>query len=250
MKKSQNLSKSSLSLRAAHYLMVFGAVMSCMVVIANLAAIKIWDFCGIPVDGGIVMFPLTYIIGDLLVEIYGQRTANAVASSGFALGLLTCVLLWIVAALPSYAGADNSAFVAVSGMASRIFLASVFSFWCSQCFNNFLFVKVRQHSSAKLNKFWFRALSSSFFAHLLDALIFETAAFLGRLPLGEFLAQAGFAFIAGLALETVLLPLTAYLAKRLKSHLRLENGHPLPATNLTTNSAKSPADNPAAGPVL
>lgn len=240
----------NIPLKAARYLVIMGAIMSCMVVVANLAAIKLWDFFGIPVDGGIIMFPLTYILGDLIVEIYGQRTANTVATCGLGLGLLTCILLWLVAALPGYPGADNSAFIAISGMASRIFLASIFSFWCSQRLNNFLFVKIRQstgqslqseiHPSVEnnsqlktheetpkkhLDQFWFRALSSSFFAHLLDAIVFETAAFLGRLPFWEFLAQAGFAFIAGLILETLFLPLTSYLAKRLKSHLHFENGH-------------------------
>lgn len=245
MKNPKSKTESAIPLKAARYLMAMGAIMSCMVVIANLAAIKLWNLCGIPVDGGIVMFPITYIIGDLLVEIYGRRTANAVATCGFGLGLLTCVLLWIVAALPSYPGADNSAFVAVSSMASRIFLASIFSFWCSQRLNNFLFVKIRQSQATRqksklasqpstnqkttnpFHRFWFRALSSSFFAHLLDAVVFETAAFLGRLTFVEFLTQAGFAFIAGLALETILLPLTSYLAKRLKSRLRFEDGHPI-----------------------
>lgn len=215
---------TKIPLKAARYLMIMGAVMSCMVVVANLAAIKLWNLFGIPVDGGIIMFPITYILGDLLVEIYGRRTADTVASCGLALGLLTCALLWIVAALPSYPGADNSAFVAISSMASRIFLASIFSFWCSQRLNNFLFVKIRQNSPASLNRFWFRALSSSFFAHLLDCVVFETAAFLGRLTFWEFLAQAGFAFIAGFALEAAFLPLTSHLAKRLKSHLHFEDG--------------------------
>lgn len=242
---------TKIPLKAARYLMGMGAAMCCMVVIANLAAIKLWDLFGIPVDGGIVMFPVTYILGDLLVEIYGRRTANAVASCGFALGLLTCVLLWIVTALPDYPGADNSAFLAISGMASRIFLASIFSFWCSQRLNNFLFAKIRQAQTKNqqtratgqpavdqnpLNRFWFRALSSSFFAHLLDCVVFETAAFLGRLTVWEFLAQASFAFIAGFALETILLPLTSYLAKKLKSILRFEDGHSIAEAKLLQNS--------------
>ena len=220
--------------KAARYLMIMGATMCCMVIVANLAAIKLWDLFGIPVDGGIVMFPITYILGDLLVEIYGQRTANTVASCGFGLGFLTCILLWIVAALPGYPGADNSAFVAISSMASRIFLASIFSFWCSQRLNNFLFVKIRQAQTK--NRFWFRALSSSFFAHLLDCVVFETAAFLGRLTFWEFLAQASFAFIAGFILETILLPLTSYLAKKLKSRLQFEDGHSIAEARLLQNS--------------
>lgn len=229
--KSKSESNETMPAKSARYLMVMGAIMSCMVVVANLAAIKLWNLFGIPVDGGIIMFPITYILGDLIVEIYGKRTANAVATCGLTLGLLTCILLWIVSALPDYPGADNSAFVAISGMASRIFLASIFSFWCSQRFNNFLFVKIRQNSPKHLNKFWFRALSSSFFAHLLDSVIFETAAFIGRLTFWEFLTQAGFAFIAGLILEAIFLPLTNYLAKTLKSHLHFEDGH----STLTTD---------------
>lgn len=232
---------TKIPLKAARYLMGMGATMCCMVVVANLAAIKLWDLFGIPVDGGIVMFPITYILGDILVEIYGRRTANAVASCGFALGLLTCILLWIVAALPGYPGADNSTFVAISSMASRIFLASIFSFWCSQRLNNFLFAKIRQ--AQVKNRFWFRALSSSFFAHLLDCVVFETAAFLGRLSFWEFFTQAGFAFIAGFALETILLPLTSYLAKKLKSLLNFENGHPIsPSKTLATPRKAQPSE--------
>lgn len=236
----QKQEQGQIPLKAARYLMVMGAIMSCMVVVANLAAIKLWDLFGIPVDGGIVMFPITYILGDLLVEIYGERTANTVASCGLGLGLLTCILLWIVAALPGYPGADNSAFVAISSMASRIFLASIFSFWCSQRLNNFLFAKIRQKSPKHLNKFWFRALSSSFFAHLLDAVVFETAAFIGRLTFWEFLTQAGFAFIAGLALEAVLLPLTNYLAKRLKNHLHFEDGRPISSSETLAAPLQNP----------
>lgn len=258
---------SKIPLKAARYLMGMGAIMCCMVVIANLAAIKLWDLFGIPVDGGIVMFPITYILGDLLVEIYGRRTANAVASCGFGLGLLTCVLLWIVAALPDYPGADNAAFVAISSMASRIFLASIFSFWCSQRLNNFLFAKIRQTQAANkrtsstnqpqtaasqnpLNRFWFRALSSSFFAHLLDCIVFETAAFLGRLSFWEFFTQAGFAFIAGFALETILLPLTSYLAKKLKSLLRFEDGHPIAEAKPLQNPTPPQKQKHLSSPVL
>ena len=55
---------------------------------SNLAAIKLWDFFGIAVDGGIVVFPLTYIIGDLIVEFYGKETAKNVVWAGFLVNII------------------------------------------------------------------------------------------------------------------------------------------------------------------
>lgn len=255
--------RSPLPANAANCLVIMTTIMSCTLIIANLTGIKIWDpialfrqFCSwylnlwpdqlqtlpahlrlaqliefldpyhLPVDGGIIVFPITYVLGDLLVEIYGQRTANRIATYNLLTELGVCLCLWIIAALPSYPGADNSSFVAISSMASRLFLASLISFWCSQRLNNFIFTLIRSQSAPYAHKFWIRALSSSIFAHLIDAIIFETIAFYGRLPLAEFLLQAVFAFLSGLVLEALLLPLTSRIAKSLEQRLEFTDGHP------------------------
>ena len=239
-------------------LIFFVSALAGLLIISNLAAMKIWDLLAplklhvewliqdapnwyrnlpsslrlislfqqfptlsLPVDGGIIMFPFTYIIGDLLVEIYGKRTANSVAINSFLVVFLTCPLLSLVNFLPSHASADNSAFTTITSMISRVFIASLVSFLVSQYVNNYVFVKLRQK---KFHKFWQRALISSLFAHLVDTIIFETIAFYGRLPFSEFIAQISFAFIAGVALEAILLRYTSLIATKLTQKLQFNDG--------------------------
>lgn len=250
---------SSMSPKSAIYLMVMASIMGGAIIAANLTAIKIWDLVALirnfltwlydiqpafmqnlpsgdrllgliskldplslAVDGGIIVFPITYILGDLLSEIYGKRIANIVANCNFALGLGFCAILWIVSLLPNYVNADNSAFVTISSMVSRIFIASLISFWLSQRVNNHLFATLRKQekSSYQHRGFAFRAFFSSVAAHFVDSFIFETIAFIGRIPLGEFISQAIFAYIAGIALETALLPITKRFANSLSKKLQ------------------------------
>ncbi len=206
-------------------LIVMSSLMIAMIIAANLAAMKIWNFYSIPIDGGIVMFPITYILGDLLVEIYGKRIANTVATCSFVLGLSVCGLLWIVTLLPNYPGADNSGFTVVSQLASRITIASLVAFLVSQRVNNAVFVFLRNNSIIfDEQDFKSRAFLSSITAHLVDSLLFETIAFLGRLPFNEFFGQAVFAYLASMPLEAALLPLTNYLANSLRHKLGFSNG--------------------------
>lgn len=191
---------------------------------SNLAALKVWDLFGIPVDAGIWLFPLAYIVGDLLVEIYGQKLANLVSvyCTLFAV-VVAGVLFFAKVALPDFPGVDNGAFDIIQGATGRIFLASVAGFLAGQLINNgvFAIIRARQKSQAGFLK---RALLSSVVAHAFDSLIFETLAFLGRVSFGDFLMQISFAYLAGIALEAVLSPLTAMLAQQLRARLQYSDG--------------------------
>lgn len=257
MQPKKSTSLSPLNDRQIACLIIMTSLMAMALIVANLTAIKIWNLTDLihnlfesylsllpaplhelptsirlaslsdwlhqhplPVDGGIIIFPLTYIIGDLLVEIFGQRTADRIAHCGLLIGSLTCLCLWIVNLLPSYQGADNSSFTGIASMVSRVFIASLISFWNAQIVNNYVFVRLERYS----RHFWHRALISSVFAHFVDSIIFETIAFVGRLPLREFVSQAVFAWLAGLALEALLLPITARCAFKLTRYLHLKNG--------------------------
>ena len=69
-------------------LLYFATISVSTLLISNLAAIKLWNFFGIAVDGGVVVFPLTYIIGDLIVEFYGKKIAKNIIVAGFLINIL------------------------------------------------------------------------------------------------------------------------------------------------------------------
>ncbi|MEG0470508.1 MAG: VUT family protein, partial [Longicatena sp.] len=77
-------------------LIYFAAISAGALLISNLAAIKLWDFLGIAVDGGIVVFPLTYILGDLIVEFYGKKIAKSVVFSSLLVNIIAVIALYIV----------------------------------------------------------------------------------------------------------------------------------------------------------
>ena len=159
-------------------LLYFATISVSTLLISNLAAIKLWNFFGIAVDGGVVVFPLTYIIGDLIVEFYGKKIAKNIIVAGFLINILAIIVFYIVIALPAYDGWNmQDAYASVFGFTPRIILGSLLAYVCSNLLNNVIFMKLKNHDGIFAKSFIARALGSSAFAHILDAFIFETIAF-------------------------------------------------------------------------
>lgn len=185
--------------------------------ISNLAAIKLWDLMGIAVDGGLLMFPLSYVTGDLTVEFLGKKTSKTIIMAAFAINIMAALVFYAVIALPAYPGWDlQDAYAAVLGFSPRIIAGSLAGYLSSGLLNNYLFEKMRTSDSVFARSFIARALGSSVFAHIVDSALFETIAFLGVLPLPEFLAQMVFAYVLGLGCELILSPAEAWIEKKLK----------------------------------
>lgn len=184
--------------------------------ISNLVAGKLWNFFGIAVDGGVVVFPITYILGDLIVEFYGKKTAKDIVFAGFFVNILAVLVFYLVIFLPAYEGWNlQEAYVSVLGFTPRIILGSLIAYVCSNLFNNFIFMKLKEGNGLFSKNFIARALGSSTLAHIIDCAIFETIAFIGVLPFKEFVMQAVFAYIIGMGLELLLAPVETKIAKKL-----------------------------------
>ena len=217
------------------------------IVVANLLALKIWDFCGTPVDGGIFLFPLTYLLGDMLCELFDKPIADLVAIVSALGGGLTVVFLRLILLLPDHYLVDNSAYAVLVEACGIVMIASVVSFLVGQLLNNAVFHWIRDHFElhrarlerllgpklTKLLAYPSRSLGSSLPAHLVDALVFEVLAFYGRLPFTAFLQQVVFAFIAGVIVEAGLWSVNAWLIGRLATSLHYRHGQawPTPSTD-------------------
>ena len=198
--------------------LIFLATLSAgVLVISNIVAAKLWNLAGISVDGGLLIFPLSYVLGDLMVELYGKKIANYVIYVGLCLNIVAVVVFGLVGLLPAYAGwSGQAAYEEILGFVPRIVAGSLVAYLLSGVLNNWVFEKIRQKTGEK--KLWLRFLGSSAVAKLVDSLIFEIVAFLGVLSFGEFLAQATFAYLVGLVLETVLVPVSYFCVRRLRKY--------------------------------
>lgn len=205
-------------------LIYFATISVGTLLISNLAAVKLWDFFGIAVDGGVILFPITYILGDLIVEFYGKKIAKYIVFAGFFVNIIAMIVFYIVIALPAYDGWDlQDAYTSVLGFTPRIIIGSLIAYVCSNLFNNYIFTKLKNGKHIFSRSFIARALGSSAFAHVIDSFIFETIAFLGVLSFQEFLIQAVFAYVIGMCFEVVFSPLEVVVANRLRGRIEYDN---------------------------
>ena len=144
-----------------------------------------WHWLGIGPDGlmifgaGILFFPLSYVIGDVLTEVYGYANARRCVWAGFAALLFMAFMSWVVVALPPAEGWDGQvAYVSVFGSTWRIVAASVLAFWAGEFVNSFVLAKMKILTGGK--KLWARTIGSTFFGQAVDSAIFYPVAFLGE----------------------------------------------------------------------
>lgn len=193
------------------------AISASVLIISNIAAVKLWNLFGIPVDGGLVIFPISYVIGDLIVELYGRKMANNIVYTSLGMNILAVLVFLLVGILPAYTGWDGQAsYDAILGFTPRIVAGSLTAYLVSGLMNNLVFEKIKQKTGEK--KIFLRFIGSSLVAKFFDSLIFETIAFFGVLSVPEFFAQAGFAYLASIVLEMLLAPISCSVAKRLKKY--------------------------------
>lgn len=192
-------------------------------VMANILAVKLWNLPEIPIsiDGGIVIFPILYVVGDVICEFFGKKRAIFVTNLSMAMMILVMAILQLVVILPGYENHRemNTAFAQVFSFAPRIMLASLMGYGAGQIANVLVFEKIRQSTQGK--RAWLRVAGSILPARFLDVAVFETMAFYGVLSTGEFIHQATLAFVLGLGLEIILIPVTVGVIKVLNNNLEV-----------------------------
>lgn len=186
---------------------LISAVFVGLLIISNIGATKLIQFGPIITDGGAFLFPLVYITGDVLSEVYGFRAARRVILTGFGMAILSALTFYAVQISPSAeAWTNQDAYEAILGFVPRIVLASVCGFLVGQFLNSYVLVKIKERT--KENVLWFRLIGSTLVGELADTLVFCTIAFYGIITGSEFANYVIFGYIWKTLLEVVLLPIT------------------------------------------
>ena len=127
---------------------------------------------------GILFFPIGYVIGDVLTEVYGYARARRVIWAGFAAVLFMAFMSWVVVALPPADGWDGqAAYEQVFGQVPRIVFASIAAFWAGEFVNSFVMAKMKILTDGRW--LWTRTIGSTVAGQGMDSLIFYPLAFLG-----------------------------------------------------------------------
>jgi uncharacterized integral membrane protein (TIGR00697 family) len=127
---------------------------------------------------GILFFPLSYVLGDVLTEVYGYARARRVVWVGFAASIFAAAMSWFVVHLPPAEGYEGqAALAAVFGQVPRIFLASIIAFWAGEMANAFVLARMKVWTEGKM--LWTRTIGSTVVGQGVDSLIFYPLAFWG-----------------------------------------------------------------------
>lgn len=178
-----------------------------LLLISNIGAVKLIAFGPIITDGGAFLFPLVYIVGDILSEVYGFRAARKAILTGFAMSVLAALTFWVVQISPVADGWENQeAFEAILGFVPRIVLASIAGYLVGQLLNAWVLVKIKERTREKA--LWLRLIGSTAVGELADTIVFCTVAFYGVITGTEFLIYVAFGYAYKTLLEVVLLPVT------------------------------------------
>ena len=179
--------------------------------ISNIAGTKVTALDAGPIhlvfDGGAILFPLTYVLGDVLSEVYGFNRARRVIVLGFVASVLASLTFFIVQVAPVGPGYVNqAAFEAVLGFVPRIVAASIIGYLAGQLVNALVLVKIRERWGA--DHLWARLVGSTVVGELFDTVLFCTIAFIGVIPGAEFANYIITGYVYKVGVEIVLLPIT------------------------------------------
>lgn len=161
-------------------LLILNGVFITSLLIANVVSAKIVTFGGLVIPAAIVAYPLTFLMTDVIGEIWGKEQANQSVKLGFICQLISLVLIGLAILLPVAPFADNQAeFKGIMAQSFRVVAASLIAYYCSQSWDVWLFHKIREKGTG--NK-WLRNNLSTMTSQVIDTAIFITIAFIGSVP--------------------------------------------------------------------
>lgn len=167
------------------------------------------------VGAGVLFFPLSYVLGDVLTEVYGYARARRVVWAGFGALLFMAFMSWVVVSLPAADGwGGQAAYVEVFGQTPRIVLASIIAFWAGEFANAFVMARMKVWTQGK--HLWTRTIGSTVVGQGVDSLIFYPVAFLGVWSLELVLTVMLSNYLLKVLWEALLTPLTYVVVARVK----------------------------------
>lgn len=199
----------------------FDIVMAAFVAILLLSnligAAKLSTVGGFTFGAGILFFPLGYVIGDVLTEVYGYAHARRCIWAGFGALIFMAFMSWVVVSLPPAAGWDGqAAYESVFGQVPRIVLASIVAFWAGEFVNSFVLARMKILTRGRF--LWTRTIGSTVFGQAVDSLIFYPLAFYGSWSTTQVVTVMITNWALKVTWEAVLTPVTYLVVGWLKRH--------------------------------
>jgi hypothetical protein len=215
-----------------YYPMLVGAFTG-LLLISNITATKGIAFgpivgnWSIVTDGGFILFPLTYVIGDVLSEVYGFRATRRAIYVGFTMQAIAALAFWITIFMPAVANYTNQAALrSVVGASTQLIIAGLAGFVCGQTLNSWVVVRIKARTKEK--HMWVRLIGSTIVGELADTVVFCSIAApaIGITTAHDFISYVILGWVYKTLVEVVVLPITyrviAYIKRREPTYVPAE----------------------------
>lgn len=197
------------------YLWAISTLFVAVLLISNVASTKIVAFFGMEFDAGTLLFPLSYIFGDIMTEVYGYGSSRKVIWMGLFMAAVMSGLFALVGALPAAEGWGlQDSYMAILGQTPRIVLASIIAYFCGEFSNSYTLAKLKIFTKGRFLSL--RTISSTLVGEGIDTLLFVLIAFYGILPKELVIALIIWNYIFKVGVEVIFTPVTYLIVQKLK----------------------------------
>ena len=194
------------------FVVIVALFVTCLIT-ANITAIKLIHVFGLVLPAAVLIFPISYIIGDVLTEVYGYRQARKVIWLGFLCNLIFVVFAWVGQILPPAPFWEGqAAYRSILGYTPRLLVASICGYLVGEFANSFVLARMKVLTQGRW--LWTRTIGSTIVGEGLDSAIFITLAFIGTpsfLPV-----MIVYHWLTKTAIETIATPATYAIVSSLK----------------------------------
>lgn len=218
------MNDQNLEYQHSRYLVLVAALFVAALIVSNIIAVKLVVLGSLILPAAVILFPITYIIGDVLTEVYGYGRARQVIWIGFLCNLLAVLAIWVAGLLPpaqfwnagvySTPGEASRAYHAILGFTPRLLVASFAAYLVGEFLNSVVLARLKVKTAGRY--LWVRTIGSTIVGQGADSAIFITIAFAGILPGGALLGAVVSQWLVKVAYEILATPLTYLVVNRLK----------------------------------
>ena len=196
------------------FVIVVAVFVTCLIT-ANVTAVKLVSIFGLILPAGVIVFPISYIVGDVLTEVYGYQKARRVIWLGFFCNLIAVLAIWLAGIMPAAPfWKAQEAYDTILGYTPRLLTASFLAYLVGEFANSIVLAKMKVATNGRW--LWSRTIGSTLVGQGLDSLAFVFVAFIGTIPLRGLIAAIVAQWLFKSIYEAAATPFTYLVVNALK----------------------------------
>ncbi|MCE2963347.1 MAG: queuosine precursor transporter [Chitinophagales bacterium] len=205
----------SLKKESFKFFTFFAVLFVAVLLISNVAAQKLIPVGPFIFTAGILVFPISYIFGDVLTEVYGYKNTRKIIWLGFLSSTFMAIFFWIIIKLPAAPGWNNqAAFETTLMQVPRVVFASLVAYLFGEFSNSYVISKLKIANQG--NNMWLRFIASTLVGQFFDTIIFAVIAFGGIIPNDILITAIWSGYLFKVVYETIVSPLTVIIVNYIK----------------------------------